>query len=97
MSLYQRISKLVADALARLVQRHRPRKPVHPVKLTQTCSRSVAEIDTRYLSFSIDISLLAGGHWWEGAMDTRRGLGTLYPSGQHIFHSCLMSVALVST
>lgn len=33
--------------------------------------------DKRYLSFSIDISVLAGGFWWEGSSGTRRGLGTL--------------------
>ncbi len=37
----------------------------------------VAEIDQRYLSFSVDISVLAGGFWWEGTNDSRRGLGTL--------------------
>ncbi|WP_232787333.1 glycoside hydrolase [Spongiibacter nanhainus] len=37
----------------------------------------MAEIDRRYLSFSVDISVLAGGFWWEGALNTRRGLGTL--------------------
>lgn len=37
----------------------------------------VAEIDPRYLSFSVDISVLAGGYWWEGALDSKRGLGTL--------------------
>lgn len=35
------------------------------------------EVDPAYLSFSIDISVLAGGYWWEGSSGTRRGLGTL--------------------
>lgn len=39
--------------------------------------RPVAQIDKRYLSFSVDISVLAGGFWWEGTNDSRRGLGTL--------------------
>ena len=34
-------------------------------------------VDPSYLSFSIDISVLAGGFWWEGSMGTRRGLGVL--------------------
>ncbi|WP_083915313.1 glycoside hydrolase [Gilvimarinus chinensis] len=34
-------------------------------------------VDARYLSFSIDISVLVGGFWWEGSEGTRRGLGTL--------------------
>ncbi len=36
----------------------------------------VTTIDPRYLSFSIDISVLAGGFWWEGSKGTQRGLGT---------------------
>ena len=34
-------------------------------------------VDPRYLSYSIDISVLAGGLWWEGSRDSKRGLGTL--------------------
>lgn len=37
----------------------------------------VCVVDERYLSFSIDISVLAGGLWWEGSNGARRGLGTL--------------------
>lgn len=37
----------------------------------------VARVDERYLSYSIDISVLAGGFWWEGALGVKRGLGTL--------------------
>jgi len=37
----------------------------------------VFEVDRRYLSFSIDISVLVGGFWWEGSLKSRRGLGTL--------------------
>lgn len=37
----------------------------------------VSNVDKRYLSFSIDISVLAGGFWWEGSNGVRRGLGTL--------------------
>ncbi|WP_111636591.1 glycosyl hydrolase family 79 N-terminal domain-containing protein [Marinomonas shanghaiensis] len=36
----------------------------------------ITTIDLRYLSFSIDISVLAGGFWWEGSKGTQRGLGT---------------------
>ncbi|QUX95353.1 glycoside hydrolase [Marinomonas sp. CT5] len=36
----------------------------------------ITAIDPRYLSFSIDISVLAGGFWWEGSKGTQRGLGT---------------------
>ncbi|WP_347136756.1 glycoside hydrolase [Parahaliea mediterranea] len=34
-------------------------------------------VDPRYLSWSIDISVFAGGLWWEGATRARRGVGTL--------------------
>ena len=36
----------------------------------------VEKVDSRYLSFSIDISVLAGGFWWEGSEGVRNGLGT---------------------
>ncbi|WP_439133810.1 glycoside hydrolase [Pseudomaricurvus sp.] len=48
-----------------------------PVELTLKHDTAVAHTHERYLSFSIDISVLAGGFWWEGALNTRRGLGTL--------------------
>ena len=35
------------------------------------------QIDERYLSFAIDISVLAGGFWWEGSSIIRKGLGGL--------------------
>lgn len=35
----------------------------------------VARVDERYLSFSLDISVVAGGFWWEGAIASRGGLG----------------------
>ncbi len=37
---------------------------------------AIHSVDERYLSFSIDISVLAGGNWWEGSKTTHRGLGT---------------------
>lgn len=37
----------------------------------------IHRIDPRFLSFSIDISVLVGGFWWEGSKGSRRGLGTL--------------------
>ncbi|TVZ40491.1 heparanase 1 [Alteromonadaceae bacterium 2753L.S.0a.02] len=40
-------------------------------------SHHVWQVDPAYLSFSIDISVLAGGFWWEGSEGVRRGLGTL--------------------
>ena len=40
-------------------------------------SEPVHTVDLCYLSFSIDISVIAGGYWWEGANKTRKGLGTI--------------------
>ena len=37
----------------------------------------LTSINTHYLSFSIDISVLAGGFWWEGSHKTHKGLGAL--------------------
>ncbi|BFM51428.1 glycoside hydrolase [Marinomonas sp. THO17] len=34
------------------------------------------EISPCYLSFSIDISVLAGGFWWDGGKGSQKGLGT---------------------
>lgn len=35
----------------------------------------IARVNERYLSFSIDISVLAGGQWWEGGGKAIKGLG----------------------
>lgn len=53
-----------------------------PVRLLQTpvrlrAAQPVAQVDACYLSFSLDISVLAGGFWWEGSARSRRGLGRL--------------------
>ncbi len=40
-------------------------------------TEAIHEVDPCYLSFSIDISVLAGGFWWEGSQGVRKGLGTL--------------------
>lgn len=37
----------------------------------------IAHVSREYLSFSIDISVLAGGHWWEGSRSIKKGLGVL--------------------
>lgn len=37
--------------------------------------RAVAHIDVHYLSFSVDISVIAGGQWWEGSDRVVKGLG----------------------
>lgn len=45
------------------------------VKLEQP--RAVATVAAEYLSFSLDISVLVGGYWWEGSQGVKKGLGTL--------------------
>ncbi|VUD42506.1 hypothetical protein TDB9533_00705 [Thalassocella blandensis] len=35
----------------------------------------VMQVDPLYMSLSIDISVLAGGYWWEGSQSVKRGLG----------------------
>lgn len=43
----------------------------------ELCSTDpIATIDERYLSFAIDISVLAGGLWWEGSRNSQKGLGS---------------------
>lgn len=58
---------------------HRARRgqQTRQVSLVQSTTVAVSQIDPCYLSYSIDISVLAGGFWWEGSLDVRRGLGTL--------------------
>lgn len=43
------------------------------VRLKET--EPVATVAAHYLSFSLDISVLAGGFWWEGSLGSLRGLG----------------------
>ena len=59
---------------------HKPNRiPSRPalaqIHLTQPTSIHI--VAEHYLSFSIDISVLAGGYWWEGSKQSKRGLGTL--------------------
>jgi len=57
---------------------HRPENlATENVAIVLQQDQPVAETDVRYLSFSVDISVLAGGFWWEGALNIKRGLGTL--------------------
>lgn len=52
-------------------------EPPAPVEIVCPAHGPVQRVDPRYLSFSIDISVFAGGLWWEGSGRSRRGLGTL--------------------
>lgn len=45
-------------------------------EITCTDLRPIHRVDRRYLSWSIDISVFAGGFWWEGTARARRGIGT---------------------
>lgn len=44
--------------------------------ITLDSSRAPVHIPRRFISASIDTSLLMGGYWWEGSDSSRRGLGT---------------------
>ncbi|MEM1112270.1 MAG: glycoside hydrolase [Pseudomonadota bacterium] len=60
------------------ISRRRPAYDPDPtVEVRLTGTKPVSEVDRRYLSFSIDISVFAGGFWWEGSDSAKRGLGTL--------------------
>lgn len=48
-----------------------------PVVINLCSGKPLAHVAREYLSFSIDISVLAGGFWWEGSESVRKGLGTL--------------------
>ncbi|WP_111977172.1 glycoside hydrolase [Algibacillus agarilyticus] len=45
--------------------------------VTLDATQPIFTVSPYYLSYSIDISVLVGGFWWEGSMGVRKGLGTL--------------------
>ncbi len=57
-------------------QDYRQNTQATPATVTLTGDRPLHRVDPRYLSWSIDISVFAGGFWWEGANRARRGIGT---------------------
>ena len=59
------------------VRRSIPASSPRPVEISLQYETAVAKTNARYLSYSIDISVLAGGFWWEGSLGIRAGLGTL--------------------
>jgi len=64
-------STAFSKAPAALTQLNR----IDEITLTR-CSKTVfSEVDSDYLSFSIDISVLCGGSWWEGSNAVKKGLG----------------------
>lgn len=58
-------------------------RPAAAARATPHCLVSLHDttpvhtVDPCYLSYSIDISVIAGGFWWEGNSATRKGLGTI--------------------
>jgi len=46
-------------------------------RVSLVSGQPVGRVDECYLSFSLDISVVAGGFWWEGALGSHRGLGRL--------------------
>ena len=47
-----------------------------PVTISAAGADPIHRVDRRYLSWSIDISVFAGGLWWEGSSRARGGIGT---------------------
>lgn len=45
------------------------------IQLRRCPHTKFTEVDDNYLSFSIDISVLSGGSWWEGSTAVKKGLG----------------------
>lgn len=66
-SLYQKATK----------KQRTPIPNIKDVIVSLSEQEPLTSIDTHYLSFSIDISVLAGGFWWEGSHKTHKGLGAL--------------------
>lgn len=71
------VLRFLLSPLARLqVNRFwRQSSVVKPAPVTLCSVLPVARVDERYVSFSIDISVLAGGQWWEGSNKVIGGLG----------------------
>lgn len=68
-SFYSRIYRFVHFKARRVTAKQ--------VKVKLERFSPVTQVEAEYLSFSIDISVLAGGYWWEGSNGVKRGLGTL--------------------
>ena len=75
-----RRTRVLPTWLTRLQLLWRPAEKAPRQLHAQVCLQTqepVAAVDAHYLSFSLDISVLAGGFWWEGSLGSRRGLGAL--------------------
>jgi len=59
-----------------LPQRRIPAISTEVTRITAGGATALHRVDERYLSFSIDVSVFAGGFWWEGSNKSRRGIGT---------------------
>ncbi|MFT2096945.1 glycoside hydrolase [Marinomonas sp. 2405UD66-6] len=71
-----RIHALFSYRLVRPWNRRNRQRQHKTVSISLNKASPIAKVDARFLSFSIDISVLAGGFWWEGSKGTQRGLGT---------------------
>ncbi|WOD06672.1 hypothetical protein [Marinomonas sp. GJ51-6] len=71
-----RIRALFSYRLVRPWNRRNRQRQHKTVSISLNKASPIAKVDARFLSFSIDISVLAGGFWWEGSKGTQRGLGT---------------------
>ncbi len=71
-------TRTVTARIFRWFQRLTPRRGTASVNVHIVISPEPLRhrVSPRFLSFSIDISVLAGGFWWENNKRARRGLGT---------------------
>ncbi|WP_143870995.1 glycoside hydrolase [Catenovulum sediminis] len=70
-----RLTKVIHGKIFRAFHaRSTQTKKVNLILSTQT---PIHTVSAEYLSFSIDISVLVGGYWWEGSQGVKKGLGTL--------------------
>lgn len=60
-----------------------------PVSLWLDDTLPVRKVDTHFLSLSIDISVIAGGVWWEGSRAAKRGLGATKISPLDLYQQTL--------
>lgn len=69
--------KTLTSRLFRFTHLHSRLIKDQQVSISLSHTEPVNQVAREYLSFSIDISVLVGGYWWEGSTGVRRGLGTL--------------------
>ncbi|WP_017444020.1 hypothetical protein [Gayadomonas joobiniege] len=72
-----KLIKTITSRLFRLTHLSDRQLKNQEVTLSLLHTQPIHHVAPEYLSFSIDISVVVGGYWWEGSQGVRRGLGTL--------------------